>query len=195
MASQESHSSLARPKCFKPGHCIAAYGVICMKMVVGLFTEMLSAGGVQRASRHVAAVAAKFAFERGFAYRFLSLNDPRGLYTVRVGADEFLVSGYARSKLQFGFAALRAAGRKPLLVIALHPHLAPVVVAMRLRSRKFRSIVFAHGLEVWQPLGWLRGSALQNADLVIAPSRDTALHLISGQGICPKRVQRLAWGL
>jgi glycosyltransferase involved in cell wall biosynthesis len=164
-------------------------------MMIGLFTELLSAGGVQRASRHVAAVAAKFAFERGFAYRFLSLNDPQGLHTVRVGVGEFLVSGHARSKVQFGFAALRAAGRKPLLVIALHPHLAPVVAAMRLRSRKFRSILFAHGLEVWQPLGWLRGASLRSADLVTAPSRDTIQHLISSQGIRPKRVRRLAWGL
>jgi len=121
-------------------------------MIVGLFTELLPAGGVQRAGRHVAAVAAKFAAERGFAYRFLSLNDPPGPHTVRVGPAEFLFSGYARNKPQFGLAALRAAGRQPMLVIALHPHLAPVVAMMRLRSGKLRSIVFAHGLEVWQPL-------------------------------------------
>ncbi len=164
-------------------------------MIVGIFSELLSAGGVQRAGRHVAAVAAKFASERGFACRFLSLNDPQGLHTVRVGPTEFLVSGYARNKPQFVLAALRAAARQPLLVIALHPHLAPVVTVMRLRSRKFRSIVFAHGIEVWQPLGWLRGSALRSADLVTAPSRDTAQHLISEQGIRPERIRQLAWGL
>ena len=156
---------------------------------------MLSAGGVQRAGRHVAAAAAKFACDRGFAYRFLSLNDPQGLHTVRVGPHEFLVSGHARNKLQFVLAALRAAGRQPLLVIALHPHLAPVVRAMRLRPRKFRSIVFAHGLEVWQPLGWPRGPALRSADLVVAPSSDTAQHLIFEQKIRTERVRRLAWGL
>src|ERR1700732_3428217 len=89
-----------------------------MKMIVGLFTDLLSAGGGQRggrhpARRHVAAVAAKFAAERGFAYRFLSLNDPPGLHTVRVGPNEFLFSGHARNKAQFGLAALRAAGRRP----------------------------------------------------------------------------------
>jgi phosphatidylinositol alpha-1,6-mannosyltransferase len=166
-----------------------------MSTVIGLFTDLLSAGGVQRAGRHVAAVAWKFAAERGFACSFLSLNDPLGLHTVRVGPHEFLVSGYARNKLQFVFAALRAAGRQPLLVIALHPHLAPVVAAMRLRSRNFRSIVFAHGLEVWQPLGWPRGPALRSADLVIAPSSNTAQHLIFEQQIPTDRIHRLAWGL
>jgi phosphatidylinositol alpha-1,6-mannosyltransferase len=164
-------------------------------MIVGLFTELLSAGGVQRAGRHVAAVAAQFAAERGFSNRFLSLNDPQGLHTVRAGPHEFLFSGYARNKLQFGLAALRAAGRQPLLVIALHPHLAPVVGAMRWRAGKFRSIVFAHGLEVWQPLGWARRTALRGADLVIAPSRDTVQHLILDQEIRTEKVRRLAWGL
>ncbi len=152
-------------------------------------------GGVQRAGRHVAAVAAKFAADQGMTARFLSLNDPQGLHTVRVGSLEFSVSGYAGSKIQFAWAALRAAGRKPALVIALHPHLAPIVWAMRARGRKFRSIVFTHGVEVWQPLGWPRGAALRNADLVIGPSADTVQHLISEQGILPGKTQRLPWGL
>jgi glycosyltransferase involved in cell wall biosynthesis len=164
-------------------------------MIIGLFTEILSAGGVQRAGRHVAAVAAKFAAERGLACCFLSLNDPQGLHTVRVDAGEFLVSGYAHNKPQFVLAALRAAGHQPLLVMALHPHLAPVVALMRLRSRRFRSIVFAYGIEVWQPLGWPRGPALRRANLVTAISADTAQHLLSEQGIPPEKIRRLALGL
>jgi len=164
-------------------------------MIVGLFTEMLAAGGVQRASRHVASVTAKFAAERGLPHRFLSFADPQGLHTLRVGPDEFQFSGHARDKSQFALAALRAAVRQPSLVIALHPHLAPLVTAMRLRSRNFRSIVFAHGLEVWKPLGWPRGLALRGADLLIAPSRDTAQHLIRDQKIRPEKVRQLPWGL
>ena len=157
--------------------------------------EMLAAGGVQRASRHVAAVAAKFAVERGVAYRFLSFTDPQGLHTVRVGSDEFQFSGHARDKSQFALAVLRAAGRRPSLVFAMHPHLAPLVAAMRLRSGNSRSIVFSHGLEIWKPLGWPRGTALRNSDLLIAPSRDTAQHLICDQKISPEKVRQLAWGL
>lgn len=166
-----------------------------MSSIVGLFTGVLPAGGVQRASRHVAAVAAKFASDRGMSARFLSLNDPQGLHTVRVGSLEFSASGYAGSKIQFALAALRVAGRKPALVIALHPHLAPIVWAMRARGRKFRSIVFTHGVEVWQPLGWPRGAALRRADLVIGPSADTVQRLISEQHLLPGKVQRLPWGL
>lgn len=166
-----------------------------MNSIVGLFTDVLPAGGVQRASRHVAAVSAKFASERGMSVSFLSLNDPRGLHTVRVGSLEFSVTGYAGSKIQFVLGALRAAGRKPAMVIALHPHLAPIICAMRTRTRKFRSIVFTHGIEVWQPLGWPRGAALRRADVVIAPSTDTLNHLISQQHISPEKVHPLPWGL
>ena len=166
-----------------------------MNSIVGLFTDVLPAGGVQRASRHVAAVAAEFASDRGMSARFLSFNDPQGLHTVRVGSLEFSASGYAGSKIQFALAALRAAGRNPALVIALHPHLAPIVWAMRARGRKFRSIIFTHGVEVWRPLGWPRGAALRRADLVIGPSADTVQHLISEQRILPGKVQRLPWGL
>jgi len=166
-----------------------------MSLIVGLFTEMLSTGGVQRASRHVAAVVARFARDRDQPYRFLSLNDPLGLHTLRVGSSEFSVMGHARDKSKFVLAAFRAAGGKPSLVIALHPHLAPVVWAMRLRSRKFHSIVFAHGIEVWRPLGWPRRAALRRASLVIGPSADTVQHLISQQAIRPEKTQRVAWGL
>jgi glycosyltransferase involved in cell wall biosynthesis len=164
-------------------------------MLVTLFSDILVPGGVQRASRHVALVTAKFASDRGMTARFLSLNDPHGPHSVRVGGVEFSVSGYAGSKTQFVLAGLRAAGRKPALVIALHPHLAPVVWAMGLRGGKFRSIIFTHGVEVWQPLTWPRGAALRRADLVLGPSADTVRHLISEQQIFPSKVQRLAWGL
>jgi phosphatidyl-myo-inositol dimannoside synthase len=166
-----------------------------MSSIVGLFTDVLPAGGVQRAGRHVAAVVAKFASERGMTVRFLSLNDAQGLHPVRVGKLEFSILGYAGSKFQFLRATMRAASRNPDLIIALHPHLAPIVSAMRMRSRKFRSIVFTHGVEVWRPLAWPRGGALRSADLVIGPSTDTVQHLIDDQHILPNKVQRLPWGL
>ncbi len=166
-----------------------------MSSIVGLFTDVLPSGGVQRAGRHVASVTARLASERGMTARFLSLNDPQGLHTIHVGSLEFSASGYAGSKIQFALAAMRAAGRNPALVMALHPHLAPIVWAMRARNRKFQSIVFTHGVEVWQPLGWPRGAALRRADMVIGPSADTVQHLISDQRILHGKVQRLPWGL
>ena len=164
-------------------------------VIVGLFTGMIGSGGVQCVGRHVAAVSAKFASDRGMKARFLSLNDSRGLHAVQVGPLEFSVSGYGRNKTEFVLSALRAASRQPSLVIALHPHLAPLVWGMKARNRKLRSIIFTHGIEVWTPLRWPRGAGLRSADLVLAPSEDTVRHLISDQGVPPARIQRLPWGM
>lgn len=164
-----------------------------MSHIVGLLPDVLPPGGVQRASRHVAAVTARFAADRNITARFLSMNDPQGLHTVRVGSLECAVSGYAGSKAQFILAAMRAARRKAALVIALHPHLAPIVWVMKARSRKLRSIAFAHGIEVWQPLRWPRGAALRRMDVVVGPSTDTVQHLISAQGLRAEKTRLLHW--
>ena len=168
---------------------------VTMSYLVGLLPDVFPPGGVQRISRHVAAVTAKFAADRNIGVRFLSINDPPGLHTLRVGPLEFAVSGHAGSKTQFVLAAMRAARRKPALVIALHPHLAPITWAMKARSRKLRSMVFAHGIEVWQPLSWLRGAALRRVDVVVGPSADTLQRLISVQGVRADKIRRLPWGL
>lgn len=166
-----------------------------MTAIIGLFTDLLPRGGVQRASRHVAAITAKFAADRGIAPRFLSLNDPQGVHTLRVGALEFSVSGYARNKIQFARAAVKAAGSNPALVIALHPHIAPIVWLMKARNQKIRSMIFAHGVEVWKPLPWPRGSALRSADLILGPSTDTVRHLIEDQRVARSKVLQLPWAL
>ncbi len=166
-----------------------------MTYIAGLFTDVLPPGGVQRAGRHVAAVVAKFAADRGFACDFISVNDPRGSHTARAGSLEFDVCGYAGAKLGFVRAALRLAKNQPSLILALHPHLAPAVSLMKWRAPRLFSVVFTHGVEVWQPLNQPRRLALQRADLVLAPSADTAEHLISQQGVSPGKVRRLPWAL
>src|SRR5713226_9209624 len=90
-----------------------------MRVVIGLFPDLLAPGGIQRAGRHVAAVLAGFARGRGTSYRFLSLNDPAGWHTIRVGEHDFVISGFRRSKLRFVAAALHAARRRPSLVVAV----------------------------------------------------------------------------
>lgn len=166
-----------------------------MSSLVGLFTDVLPPGGVQRAGRHVGAVVAKFAADHEITCSFVSLNDSQGSHTVRVGSLEFAVSGHAGGKLGFLRAALRLAKKQPFLVIAMHPHLAPVVSLMKWRSTNSFSTVFTHGVEVWQPLSRPRRIALQRADLVFAPSADTAEHVISEQGVSPSKVRRLPWAL
>ena len=122
-------------------------------MIVGLFPELLSTGGVQRVGRHTAAVLAAYAGDCGTSARFLSLNDPPGLHRFRVAEEDFVVSGFGRMKMRFSIAALRAARSHPTLVLAAHPNLAPLASAMRMLAPRAHIIVLSHGIEVWHRLG------------------------------------------
>lgn len=165
-------------------------------MIAGLFTELTTAGGVQCASRLTAAVLAQFAAERGSEFLFLSLNDPRTAKPFTVGVREIPFVGFDRSKTKFSAASLRvAAAHQPTLIIALHPHLAPITAAMKRLIPRARTVVFTHGVEVWAPLGGVRGWGLRQSDLALAPSADTLSRLIQQQGLPDAKVKKLRWSL
>jgi phosphatidylinositol alpha-1,6-mannosyltransferase len=171
-------------------------------VLIGLFPELDAAGGVQRAGRHLASVLADFAASRGMECRILSLNDGPELKRLNVAGREIVFTGSERGKARFLAAAIRAArqrsdkpGNRAKLVVAGHPNLAPVVRAMQLLTPRLKSIVCTHGVEVWEPLSRLRRMALRRANIVLAPSRYTAEQVVAVQGLAPKSVRVLPWGL
>ncbi len=165
------------------------------RVLIGLFPELNAPGGIQRAGRHLAFVMSEYALTRKLEYRLLSLNDSQELHRMRVGDREYVFTGAARGKGRFAVSALKAARRNSTLVLAAHPNLAPIVRAMQLAAPRMKSIICTHGIEVWEPLSRLRRRALEHATLVLAPSRATAEHLVSVQGVAPERVRVLPWGL
>src|SRR5712664_977036 len=166
-----------------------------LRVLIGLFPELDAPGGVQRVGRHLAAVLTEFASSRGMECRLISLNESPELHRMTVGEREFVFTGCEHSKGRFAVTALRAARRKPRLVLAAHPNLGPVVQAMRFVAPRLKSIICTHGIDVWEPLGGLRRRALRHANLVLAPSRDTADHVASEQGVARERIRILPWAL
>jgi phosphatidyl-myo-inositol dimannoside synthase len=164
-------------------------------VLIGLFPELDAPGGIQRAGRHLAAVLTEYATSRGLDCRLLSLNDTPELHRISLGGREFVFTGCERSKSRFAVSALRAARRKAQLVLAGHPNLGPVVQAMRVVAPRMKSIICTHGVEVWEPLGRLRRQALRRADLVLAPSKDTAEQVAVQQGVARDRIRVLRWAL
>jgi len=164
-------------------------------MIVGLFPELLVTGGIQRVGRHAAAVLAGFAAERGMRCRSLSLNDAAGTHRSRLGQREFDFSGFGRAKARFVSAALRHALSRPQLVVAAHPHLAPLAWAMKAIAPALRTVVVTYGIDVWTPLWVPRRAALRRADLVLAISSDTARHLVTVQKVREERIRLLPLAL
>ncbi len=165
------------------------------RVLIGLFPELDAPGGIQRAGRHMAFVLSEFAASKKMEYRLLSLNDTPELHRMRIGEREYVFTGAARGKGRFAVSALKAARRHAKVVVAAHPNLAPLVRAMQVAAPRMNSIVCTHGIEVWEPLSRMRMRALQRATLVLAPSRATAEHVISLQGVAAGRVRVLPWGL
>jgi phosphatidyl-myo-inositol dimannoside synthase len=164
-------------------------------VIIGLFPELESAGGIQRSGRHLAAVMTEFAESRGMECRLLSLNDSPELHRIAVGKTEIVFTGSERAKGRFTATALRAARRRAKLVVAGHPFLAPVAQAMRLAAPRLKSLVCAHGVEVWEPLRGLRRTALRRSNLIITPTENTADHVATQQQIPRERVRVLPWAL
>jgi phosphatidylinositol alpha-1,6-mannosyltransferase len=164
-------------------------------VIVGLFPELNAPGGIQRAGRHLAFVLSEYAASHGMEYRFLSLNDTQELHRMHVGQCEFVFTGAARGKARFATTAMRAARRRPELVLAAHPNLAPIVRGMQVIAPRMKSIVCTHGIEVWEPLPSLRRNSLRRVSLVLSPSRATADSLTNVQGVPPMQVRVLPWGL
>jgi phosphatidyl-myo-inositol dimannoside synthase len=164
-------------------------------VLIGLFSELDAAGGVQRAGRHIAAVMKEFADSRGMECRLLSLNDSRELHRMSVGEREFVFTGCERGKARLAATAVRAARRHAKLVLAAHPNLAPILQAMHVVSPRMKSIVCTHGVEVWEPLSLLRRRALRKANLVLAPSQNTADHVVAIQNVPSTRIRVLPWAL
>src|SRR4029077_12037241 len=165
------------------------------RVLLGLSAELDAPGEVQRAGRHVAAVMSEFAASHGMECRLLSLNDSPDLHRMTVGTREFVFTGSARSKARFSATAARAARRRAKVIVAGHPFLAPVAQGAKFFARRAKSIVWTHGLEVWEPLSILRRRALRSADLIIAPTNDTANQVASQQDVPRERIRVLPWAL
>lgn len=164
-------------------------------MLIGLFPELDAPGGIQRAGRHLALVMSEYAASKEMEYRFLSLNDTQELHRMRVGEREFVFTGAARRKTTYLGAALKAARRRPKLLLAAHPNLGPIVQAMNVAALGTKSVLCTHGIEVWEKLPRMRRNALQNATMVLAPSKATAEFVVDLQGVTAARVRVLPWGL
>jgi phosphatidylinositol alpha-1,6-mannosyltransferase len=165
------------------------------RVIAGLFPELDAPGGIQLAGRHIAAVMNAFARERSLRCQFLSLNDPLGTHSLSAAGEEISFRGFGRSKTKFAAAATRAAWRGARVVLAAHPNLAPVVLAMKVVRPRLRSIICMHGVEVWKPLGAFRRWSLRRANVILAPSMDTAERAARAQKLSSAKIRRVPWAL
>ena len=165
------------------------------KRLIGLFPGLLGIGGVQEASRQTATALDAIAKDNGWRTRFLALNDPPGDGQFVWGGHEVSFRGFGRAKVPFVLSAASLRWGNSHIVLAAHPNLALPAACIKAFSSTVRMIVMAHGVEVWSPLPLVRRHALRCANLVLAPSSDTATKLAAVQSVPSQRIRRLPWVL
>jgi glycosyltransferase involved in cell wall biosynthesis len=156
-------------------------------MILAIFPELLSRGGIQRFTQHVCAVLQEIADDSSEPCQLFSLNDSKGLHPIDVAGRSFVVRGFAKNEFRFVMAALVRSFRCRLLYVG-HPNFAPLGLLCRLLNPRVRYIVSAYGLEVWNPLSALRRLGLQRASAVTSISDYTARKMIEVQGVDPARI-------
>ena len=142
-------------------------------MILGLFSELLATGGVQRVSRHTAAVLKVFADNQNVDCQLFSLNDSLGYHDLQVGDIALTVRGFGRRKLQFALAVLVRVARVHLAYIG-HPNLSPLGLLLKFIRPSTCYWVATYGIDVWRPLPLLRRLGLRWAHGVTVISRFTA---------------------
>jgi phosphatidyl-myo-inositol dimannoside synthase len=166
------------------------------KKIVGLFPELLGVGGIQQAGRLTAAALQRISLgHNNWATDFQTLADPPGKQEFDTAHKRIYFRGFGRSKTRFVLSVVGQSRRGARIALAAHPHLALLVAGMRWFSPQLKTIVMAHGVEVWKPLPLPRRQALLSADFVLAPSRDTAQKLAAVQGVAETKIRKLAWPL
>jgi phosphatidyl-myo-inositol dimannoside synthase len=163
--------------------------------ILGLFPDLLAHGGVQEAGRQTAAALTAIAESHGWTPEYLALNDSRGAQSVTIRGRSIPFTGFQRAKVQFVLATLRASRPPARLLFAAHPNLAPLAALAKRFSKKLKTIVVTHGIEVWEPLSPQRRGALLKADLILAPSSHTVEKLVEIQGVPSEKIRRLPWPL
>lgn len=166
------------------------------KKILGLFPELLGVGGIQEAGRLTAVALLEISLRHNnWSTYFQGLNDPAGRQEFVAVENKVCLQGFGRSKVPFVLSAVRQARQDARVVLAAHPHLALVAAGAKCFSPKLKTIVMSHGVEVWKPLAFLQRQALLLADIVLAPSSDTAQKLAEIQGVPASKIRKLAWPL
>lgn len=157
-------------------------GAGSQRVILGMFTDVLGHGGVQRFGRQYAIALTEFAASRGEELLILSLNDPEGDHVIHAFGKQARITGFNRSRKNFVKACLRNAPRARAAFIN-HAFLSPIALGMRLRNRAMNYIVAVYGIEVWTRMSLLRRMGMRGAQTVLTIAEFNREQMRSTQGI------------
>ena len=143
--------------------------------VLILFTEVFANGGIQRFNQTMLDACVLL----GIDCQVLSLNDTPA--AVEAGRSKFSVKGFSGNRRQFALAVAGAFVRDPYdWVLVGHVNFITLAVAVLtlLPFHRAKTILIAHGIEVWSGLHRVRRYALSRVYRVLCVSRYTRQRIL-----------------
>jgi phosphatidylinositol alpha-1,6-mannosyltransferase len=142
-----------------------------------LFTEVFANGGIQRFNQTILDACSLL----GTDCRVLSLNDSPVSIAKHPQQRRISVAGFSGNRRQFALAVARALlrDRYDLLLVGHINFLTLATAILMLRPlHRARTMLIAHGIEVWSGLGRRRRHALRRIDHILCVSRYTRQRIL-----------------
>jgi phosphatidylinositol alpha-1,6-mannosyltransferase len=137
------------------------------KGVLFLTLKIFSAtGGIEKMNR----VAGKALQETGEGLKIFSSHDEKAIENKYFPSENFFA--FNGNKKRFAVKSIRE-GIKSRVVILSHINLLSVGYLIKLVSPKTKLVLFAHGIEIWKPLSFLKKKMLLQCDQIWAVSNFT----------------------
>src|SRR6266850_7308945 len=149
------------------------------RRVLLIMGEVFADGGIQRFNRTFITACTRL----NIVCDVLALNDGESSRTRWPAPQSARIRVFGRHRVRFALATIRSllGGRYDVVVIA-HVNLLTFVVAALLPRRwaPIRTLLIAHGIEVWTSIVGRRRRAIRAVDTLLCVSRYTA-DMIKGQ--------------
>jgi phosphatidylinositol alpha-1,6-mannosyltransferase len=145
--------------------------------VLFLFTQVFANGGIQRFNRTILEACDQLEIR----CRVLSLNDSPAAIEQDPRYKNHSIAGFAGNRPRFALALARELLRNRYdRVLIGHINFLTLFTLIRtlLRSHIARTMMVAHGIEVWSGIGWTRRQALHNIDRILCVSHYTRRRIL-----------------
>lgn len=123
-------------------------------------------GGIEKVCR----IAGKALYESDFSVKIFSMYD-----AIMPNEKYFplqIFTGFCNNKISFILKSFREGIRNKIVILS-HINLLSIGYFIKLFSPKTQLVLFAHGIEVWQPLSVIKKKMLKKCDKILAVSNYT----------------------
>lgn len=161
------------------------------KTTLFLTLKIFSAtGGIEKVCRIAGKALHEISLQTGGRTRILCMHDRQQDVAGNAYFPDVIFTGYGADKIKYVRKAV-SIGRKKDIVLLSHINLLVVGWLIKLFRPRVKLVLLAHGIEVWERLGFFKRRMLRKCDLILPVSQYTKEKMIMLHGLQPEKLQVL----